>query len=159
MQRVYLITDRINTVHDAFIAFIIVINKKYFLITFTGTVARFDIPFAQNTLLNQGDLWMLGSTMMILSSWCLLFCRVWVEKTRSLLWSFCFSGQISLCEMRGYCSWQGFWQDWSQWEHQRAYMKRRFLFCWWWPVQLGKGHFNISLDLFSGIQIINEYTL
>lgn len=49
-----------------------------------------------------------------------------------------------------------FLQDWSQREHQRACIKYILLFCWRWAIQLGKGHFNISLDLFSSIQIRKE---
>lgn len=53
----------------------------------------------------------------------------------------------------------GFLQDRSQQEHQRAWVKYILLFCWWRAIQLGKGRFNISLDLFSGIQIRKENAL
>lgn len=97
--------------------------------------------------------------MMILSLWCLLFCHMWFEEDMVpalvllLLWLALPLWDERILELTG------FLQDWSQWEHQRAYTKYILLFCWWWAVQLGKGHFNINLDVFSGIQIINENSL
>lgn len=147
----HLIIDWINTIHDVSVAFIIVINKKYFPILFMGTVTRFDIPFAQNMLVIREICGCWASMGVILSLWCLLVCHMWFAEdvvpalVLLLPWL-----ALPLWD-EGYWSWQSFW---SQWEPQRAHMEYILLLCWWWTVQLGKGQLNMSLDLFSGIQIV-----
>lgn len=73
-----------NTIHDAFIAFIIVINKNHFLITFIRAVTRFDIPLAQNMLIIRGICGCWVSTVMTVTLWCVLFCHGWFEEEWSL---------------------------------------------------------------------------
>lgn len=102
---------------------------------------------------------MLGSTITVPNSRWLLFCHMWFKRTQSLLQSFCFSGWLSLGELTGYWSWQGFCRTEANRSTKGPEWNIYSCFVDGGIIQLGKGRFNISLDLFSGIQIRKENAL